>query len=116
METAANSGFFEPGFCDWPGGACFNDFNNTSKAELFQIGASVMHKPSGLGIYGMYQHESTGGRDFEFIGLSGADPVFFTRNTPDTDVWYIKPFWRKAWSPIGATLLVTGANGLRCLR
>ena len=24
---------------------------------------------------------------------------------PDTDVWYVKPFIRKTWSPIGATVL-----------
>ena len=27
------------------------------------------------------------------------------RQQPDTDAWYVKPFWRKAWSPIGATVL-----------
>ncbi|MGH9893967.1 MAG: hypothetical protein ACREA0_18700, partial [bacterium] len=33
------------------------------------------------------------------------DPVFLRFNNPDTDAWYVKPFWRKAWSPIGATVL-----------
>jgi hypothetical protein len=79
--------------------------------ELFQIGASIMHKPSGLGIYGMYQHEETGGANFVQTGgpnLTGVltDPFRFQRfNNPDTDAWYVKPFWRKAWSPIGATVL-----------
>ena len=31
------------------------------EVDLFQVGASIMHKPSGLGIYGMYQWESTDG-------------------------------------------------------
>jgi hypothetical protein len=79
--------------------------------DLFQIGASIMHKPSGFGIYGYYQHEETGGRNFvQTAGpnLTGilTDPFLFTSiKNPDTDVWYVKPFWRKAWSPIGATVI-----------
>ena len=90
------------------------------EGDLFQVGASIMHKPSGLGIYGMYQLEETGGDTDAPIGFSVTiDPaapfqvfpvlvpgeaVFFsptfdevvTRNNPETDAWYIKPFWRKA--------------------
>ena len=40
--------------------------------------------------------------DLTFTGLNG--PAFVQSN-PDTDVWYIKPFWRKTWSPAGATTL-----------
>jgi hypothetical protein len=69
------------------------------EVDLFQVGASIMHKPSGLGIYGMWQHEETGARIFsEALGER-----FFS--IPETDAWYLKPFWRKAWSPIGATVL-----------
>jgi hypothetical protein len=78
--------------------------------DLFQVGASIMHKPSGLGIYGMYQHEETDARVFfcdvqgTTCGTSGSfQSGFFS--IPDSDVWYVKPFWRKAWSPIGATVL-----------
>ena len=35
-----------------------------TNADLFQVGGSIMHKPSGLGIYGMYQAEETGGANF----------------------------------------------------
>ena len=74
--------------------------------DLFQIGASIMHKPSGLGIFGLYQLEETDTRFVNFFSLLPANPFgpdFFS--IPDTDVWYVKPFWRKAWSPIGATVL-----------
>jgi hypothetical protein len=37
--------------------------------------------------------------------LDGAGNVEFATSIPDSDVWYLKPFWRKAWSPIGATVL-----------
>ncbi len=40
--------------------------------------------------------------DLSFTGLNG--PAFVQSN-PDTDVWYIKPFWRKTWTPAGATTL-----------
>jgi hypothetical protein len=73
-----------------------------AETDLFQVGASIMHKPSGLGIYGLYQHEETGGR-VQNLDIFGN--VEFTTSIPDSDVWYVKPFWRKAWSPIGATVL-----------
>jgi hypothetical protein len=103
--------------------------------DLFQVGGSIMHKPSGLGIYAMGQWEQSGGANADFIapnqfvvdatitpfvgGIPGApllrpgfvsDPTgtaaaVFAVNNPDTDAWYVKPFWRKAWSPIGATVL-----------
>jgi hypothetical protein len=103
-----------------------------TETDLFQAGGSVMHKPSGLGIYAMGQWESSGGSNSSAFGLSAVNldsigvgiPVFpainvnigldfvggnpnvsFAVNNPDTDAWYIKPFWRKAWSPIGATVL-----------
>ena len=96
-----------------------------------------MHKPSGIGIYGMYQHESSDGGFDSPLGFSrtvsttlgscttpgsvppcaplehGLDLTSYTASfdesvfsgNPDTDAWYFKPFWRKAWSPIGATVL-----------
>jgi hypothetical protein len=78
--------------------------DDCGEADLFQIGASIMHKPSGLGIYGLYQHEEVDGR-FALEDVPSTIFVSGFRSLPDTDVWYVKPFWRKAWSPIGATVL-----------
>jgi hypothetical protein len=101
------------------------------ETDLFQAGASIMHKPSGLGIYAMGQWEESGGSQSASLtpggfvadtfsqtvvnGLIGPVTIapgfvtgggpFFAVNNPDTDAWYVKPFWRKAWSPIGATVL-----------
>lgn len=55
-------------------------------ADLHQAGATVMHTPSGLGLYGMYQYEE--------LDLVAA---------PDTNVWYLKPFLKKTFMPMGAT-------------
>jgi hypothetical protein len=101
--------------------------------NLWQVGGSVMHKPSGLGIYAMGQWENPDGSQTSNFGLSnvsldsigidtpllplpinftlgvnfvgGGTQASFTQQNPDSDAWYIKPFWRKAWSPIGATVL-----------
>ncbi len=57
-----------------------------SDNTLNQVGASLMHMPSGLGLYGMYE---TGEADF----------------IPTTSAWYFKPFIKKTWSPLGSTVL-----------
>jgi hypothetical protein len=115
QESAVLNGSFTPGECDFdfgnPFDPCFTDSDNLTESNLFQIGASILHKPSGLGIYGLYQTEESGGHFDNFVGVDGRvsatsfdlTPVNFRSNTPDTDVWYVKPFWRKTWSPIGAT-------------
>ncbi len=57
-----------------------------TQGDLHQVGATVMHSPTGLGVYGLYQNESA----------SGAQ---------STNVWYLKPFIKRAWNPAGATVL-----------
>jgi hypothetical protein len=111
--------------------------NTGTETDLFQVGASIYHKPSGLGIFGQYQTEESGGFWDSPLGFDrtvstttgscttpgsvfpcnppafGPDAFsftatfdeFFRQNNPDTDAWYVKPFWRKTWSPIGATVL-----------
>jgi hypothetical protein len=75
------------------------------EVDLFQVGASVMHKPSGLGIYGLYQTEDSSGSQTNVVDPFPGFITNVTINNPDTDAWYLKPFWRKTWSPIGATTL-----------
>jgi hypothetical protein len=87
--------------------------DRSGDVDIHQIGASVMHKPSGLGIYGYYQNEDNDGRflaPYKFA--SNFDLVDFIINggttnatIGDGDSWYLKPFWRKAWMPLGATVL-----------
>ena len=61
MESALLSGDFIAGSCDWEFDCFGQDVNTTSNGELHQIGGSIMHKPSGLGIFAQYTHEETGG-------------------------------------------------------
>ena len=36
--------------------------------------------------------------------------MFFRVNKPETDAWYVKPFWRKVWSMNGVGLGSLGAT------
>ncbi len=90
------------------------------EVNLFQAGASIMHKPSGLGIYGMYQTEESDGNSTATIGINSVTLESITVSNPppnlnfdlsfldgnvlvldrgnqSTDAWYIKPFWRHTW-------------------
>ena len=68
-----------------------------------------MHKPSGLGIYatGNWEDVSESANTCLRRPLDGDLPgrSCSPMRLPDTDMWGVKPFWRKAWSPIGATVL-----------
>ena len=115
QESSALYGSVTPGVCDVSDPldvGCYKDSNTLSEDNLFQIGGSIMHKPSGLGVYAMYQWEKAKGSGFQnYVGdvgnflTTGYDPVFFKNSRPDTNVWYVKPFWRKTWTPAGATTL-----------
>jgi hypothetical protein len=71
--------------------------NQNGESDLHQVGATVMHAPSGLGIYGLYQHESTGGAQWSELTWS-------YQGFSDTDAWYLKPFIKRTWNPAGATV------------
>jgi hypothetical protein len=57
-----------------------------NQADLHQVGATVMHAPTGLGLYGMYQNEASQG-------------------APSTNAFYFKPFIKRNWNAAGATIL-----------
>jgi hypothetical protein len=82
-----------------------------SQEDIWQVGGSIMHKPSGLGIYAMGQWENPDSTNLndKVCAVPGCLmpilPTGFVANAPDTSMWGVKPFWRKAWSPIGATVL-----------
>ena len=57
-------------------------------SKLHQIGASILHKPSGLGIYGLWQHEETSGSTNNFVGLNDAS---FITNLDGTLIRLLAP-------------------------
>jgi hypothetical protein len=75
------------------GGAPFQDFRKD--VHTAQVGASIMHVPSGLWAYGLYQHEENDGTQWQ--GPAG--------NANDTNVWFVKAGIKRTWTPLGATVL-----------
>jgi hypothetical protein len=72
-------------------------------ADIFQIGASVMHVPSGLFAYGLYQNEQNNGTQFKSFNFNTGKIGNSAAN--ETDVWYVKAGIKKAWMPVGATVI-----------
>jgi len=64
-------------------------------ATAHQVGATFMHVPSGLGIYGEYEY---GDANTSTAATPGGASV------PNQDVWYLKPFIKRSWNPLGSTV------------
>ena len=73
-------------------------------AQIFQVGASVMHVPSGLFVYGLYQREDNDGTPW---GTFNHNNNTYTAGSAanETDVWYVKAGIKRPWTPLGATVL-----------
>jgi hypothetical protein len=66
--------------------------------DLHQVGASILHVPTGLFFYGMYSHED---------GENGAtqNALGFQNEVTDPDAWFLKAGIKRTWLPLGATVL-----------
>jgi hypothetical protein len=86
------------------GGAPFQDFRRD--VDLFQVGASVLHVPTGLWAYGLFQHEENNGTNVNVVnGGVATGPFAFGNNAEDTDVWFVKAGIKRTWTPLGATVI-----------
>jgi hypothetical protein len=72
-------------------------FGSATDVDLWQVGASAMHVPSGLFIYGMYQYEEQ--------NAQSAKGVYPQQAVNSNDVWYLKGGIKRAWNPLGSTVL-----------
>jgi hypothetical protein len=85
--------------------------NPAGSSQVHQLGGTVMHAPTGLGIYGYYNYEEIGGNFVNYRGVQ--------QGVPSWNSWYLKPFIKRSWNPLGATVLYgeygqynDGYNGL----
>jgi hypothetical protein len=94
------------------GGTAFQGFRTDS--QLFQIGASILHVPSGLFAYGLWQREENDGTQWQSLNIKNNifDPATnfasFRKTSSDaneTDVFYVKAGIKRAWMPAGATVI-----------
>jgi hypothetical protein len=101
------------------GGLPFQGFRQDT--ETNQVGASLLHVPTGLWAYGMYEHEEQSGTPFRTergplvdtaglpgdLGVPNFDGTLETSKevNTDTDMWFAKAGIKRTWTPLGATVL-----------
>jgi Gram-negative porin len=83
------------------GGAPFQGFRKDIRSN--QVGASAMHVPSGLFVYGLYQNEENHGTQFTNENIVLDTPR--NSNANETNVWFGKVGIKRTWTPLGATVL-----------
>jgi hypothetical protein len=84
------------------GGAPFQGY--TKDVTSNQVGVSVMHVPSGLWAYGLWENEQNQGTPFNTISFT-TGAVKDNSNLNDDDAWFIKAGIKRTWNPLGATVL-----------
>jgi hypothetical protein len=86
------------------GGTPFQNYRQDG--QLFQVGASVLHVPSGLFVYGLYQHDENDGTQFKSLRFNNNFQArVVDSDANETDVWFVKAGIKKAWMPVGATVI-----------
>ena len=83
------------------GGAPFQNFRRD--ADVWQVGASIMHVPSGRWAYGLWQQEDNNGTQLKVLNVNTDRFVNSAANT--TDVWFVKAGIKRTWTPLGATVI-----------
>ena len=91
---------------------------NGGEEDIHQVGGTVMHTPSGIGVYAMGEWEMvSGANNSKCPGVAGLVPAGASTTTclspvvtgigalPDTQMWGVKPFIKRTWNPLGATVL-----------
>ncbi len=67
--------------------------------DLHQVGASILHVPTGLFVYGMYSAEEADSAAF-------IPPAFkFQQDAETPDAFFVKAGIKRTWLPLGATVL-----------
>jgi hypothetical protein len=76
---------------------------------VWQVGASILHVPSGLWAYGLWQREDNNGTQFKEFNFNNprqpGNLNFHDSNANQTDVWFVKAGIKRTWTPLGATVL-----------
>ncbi|MGB3022100.1 MAG: hypothetical protein WBB50_08275 [Methyloceanibacter sp.] len=83
------------------GGTSFQNYRQ--EGQLFQVGASAMHVPSGLFVYGMYQNDREEGTQFKSFNFNTGKVGSAAANESDT--WFVKAGIKRTFSPLGATVI-----------
>jgi hypothetical protein len=89
------------------GGGGFPFQGYRKDGQIFQVGASILHVPSGLFVYGLYQREENDGTQWKALAKTNNpfEGRFVNSNANENDVWYVKAGIKRAWMPAGATVI-----------
>jgi hypothetical protein len=87
------------------GGTPFQNFRQDG--QLFQVGASILHVPSGLFAYGLYQNDQEDGTQIQALNFNRrlGTTRLINGESNDTDTWFVKAGIKRAWMPMGASVL-----------
>jgi len=83
------------------GGTPFQNYRK--EADIWQVGASIMHVPSGLWFYGMWQKEENNGTQWQTLNFNNGALTNSAVN--ENDIWFLKGGIKRTWMPAGATVL-----------
>jgi hypothetical protein len=83
------------------GGAPFQNFQKDVTSN--QVGVSVLHVPSGLWAYGLFEDENNQGTNI--LTLNPVDGHISDSKANDTDAWFVKAGIKRTWTPLGATVI-----------
>jgi hypothetical protein len=72
--------------------------------DTFEVGASIMHVPSGLWLYGMYQAIDINGTN-KVVGFGGISANTLGSASNDSSSWFLKGGIKRTWTPLGATVI-----------
>jgi hypothetical protein len=72
-------------------------------ADVWQVGASVLHVPSGLWAYGLWQREDNNGTQWKSFNFNNG--TVSNSDANQTDVWFVKAGIKRTWTPLGATVI-----------
>ena len=81
---------------------------NGGEEDIHQVGGTIMHTPTGLGVYAMGEWEDVSTANnarCPAVGGCLSNVVAGLGALPDTDMWGVKPFIKRTWNPLGATVL-----------
>ena len=83
------------------GGAPFQGFSKDVTSN--QVGASIMHVPTGLWIYGLWEDENNQGTKFTSFNVVTGQVQ--NSNANNNNAWFLKGGIKRTWIPLGATVL-----------
>ena len=73
--------------------------------DTWEVGISMMHVPSGLWVYGMWQNIAINGTNRTVGGPCAVTGAGCGSGSNNSDTWFMKAGIKRTWTPLGATVI-----------